>query len=694
MISIIIVNYNVKSYLEQLLYSLRNAVTGLEIEIIIVDNHSSDGSVEFLEREFSDSIILIRNQDNRGFGRANNQGLAIARGEFVLLLNPDTVVEENTLHEMKCFMERHPDAGTIGCKILNPDGTIQLACHRGFPTPISAFFKIIGLSGFFPKSKLFSTYNMTYMDENRIHPVDAISGSFMFIRKSVLDQVGYFDEDFFMYGEDLDLCYRIKKISQIYYVPSTQIIHFKGESSRQLAWKTKVEFYRSMAIFVRKNLHSNWLGRLKYLVIACIFMNGILNVALTLIRNNVVPVLDVITVNLSFLLAVLIRFGSFIPLPPVDNFWSYPMIMGMNSFFYLLIFKLFDVYKGKNQFFLPRIITASSISGGLVMLFTFFIKLVAFSRLVMLLDLMLVFLVQIGWRLLFSVFNKVRIGYLSQSRTFFVGYDAELPSLFNPTVNLSYLEYEMVGIISPDSTPIGRLIHGIPVLGEIRHLDALIDQYRISVLLIGTDFFSYHQVLDIMTSLRNKGVEIKLLSLQSDWIFGNQPEEKINHTVLLNMQAEPALLSFDIWIKRCFDLGLGCVLLLIGFLPFLLMSLFRKFKLDKKQFLVYNKNVTVYEIPGFQFSSCWVKWITYYWYLIPLIKGEISFVGLDPEDQHLFSYLRLKPGLLSIHCILHRNSMVNNDKAILYHYYLRHFNLFFDLEILLRYLLDQRKNLN
>ncbi len=691
-ISIIIVNYNVKSYLEQLLYSLRNATAGLSVEIIIVDNHSTDGSVEFLEREFRDRVILIKNESNVGFGRANNQGLAVAQGDYVLLLNPDTLVEEDTLHRMKSFMDQNSEAGAIGCKILNPDGTIQLACRRGFPSPLSAFFKIIGLSGLFPKSRLFSTYNMTYVDENQIHPVDAISGSFMFIRKSVLDRVGYFDEEFFMYGEDLDLCYRLNKISRIYYVPTTQIIHFKGESSRQAAWKSKIEFYRSMVIFVRKNLHSHWLGYLKPLIIACIFVNGLLNMLLGIVKRNSVPLMDLAAVNLSFLLAVIIRFDRFIPLPPCDNVGSYPLIMGINSLFYLLVFYLFDVYQGRYRFFLPRVIMASAIAGGLVTLFTFFIKLIAFSRLVMLIDLGLVFLILIGWRLLVSRFVNVRVGYLSQRRTFFVGYNEKLQELFNPSQNLYYLEYEMVGIISSDSAAIGRLVHGIPIVGEIRCLADLIDRYRIADLLIGTDFFSYHQLLNLMTSLKNKGVEIRLISLQSDWIFGRTPDDGIPSSTLLNVRPEPPLLSFNSGIKRMFDVTVGVILLIIGFFPFIVLWMRCKFKLDKREFTWYNSILRLYEIPDSRISSRWLRWIKYYAYLVPVIRGKMSLVGLDPRDMHRFSYLRLKPGLLTIHSVLRYNFPATLDRTILYHYYYQHLNLFFDLEILLRSRLESRKS--
>jgi O-antigen biosynthesis protein len=209
-LSIIIVNYNVKVFLQNLLDSINKASANLQTEIIIVDNASDDGSVEFLREKYP-SVKLIINKTNLGFGKANNLALREAKGKFILLLNPDTIVAEDTFIKMIEFFNQTPEAGLAGCKILNPDGTLQLPCRRSFPGPWTSFTKVTGLSSLFPKSRIFARYNLTYLDENETYEVDAISGSFMMMKKEVYDKVGGFDEQFFMYGEDLDLCYRIQK---------------------------------------------------------------------------------------------------------------------------------------------------------------------------------------------------------------------------------------------------------------------------------------------------------------------------------------------------------------------------------------------------------------------------------------------------------------------------------------------------
>ncbi len=209
-LSIIIVNYNVKEFLLNLLASLEKASKNISSEIIVVDNNSTDDSILSVKQKYP-SVITIENEKNVGFGIANNQGLEIANGENILLINPDTLVKEDTLETMIKFLDDNGEVGMAGCKVLNPDGTLQLACRRSFPRPWVSFTKVVGLSKMFPQSKLFAKYNLTYLDENDSNEVDAISGSFMMLKKEVYEKVGGFDQDFFMYGEDLDLCYRIQQ---------------------------------------------------------------------------------------------------------------------------------------------------------------------------------------------------------------------------------------------------------------------------------------------------------------------------------------------------------------------------------------------------------------------------------------------------------------------------------------------------
>lgn len=250
-ISVVIVNYNVKYFLEQCLYSVRAALLGMESEIFVVDNHSADGSVEYLRSKFQE-VIFLENTDNPGFAKANNQAIAQCRGEYVLLLNPDTVIGEEGLRTLCFFMDEHPEAGAIGVKMLDGHGVFLPESKRAFPSPWVSFCKIFGLSKLFPKSRIYARYSLPYLDENKRHKVEVLAGAFMMLRHEALDKTGLLDESFFMYGEDIDLSYRMVLGGyKNYYIPE-RILHYKGESTKQGDMKYIQAFYGAMLIFFRK----------------------------------------------------------------------------------------------------------------------------------------------------------------------------------------------------------------------------------------------------------------------------------------------------------------------------------------------------------------------------------------------------------------------------------------------------------
>jgi len=251
-LSVIIVNYNVKYFLEQCLLSVEASITDFEYEVFVIDNNSSDNSVEYLQPKFP-KVTFIANTDNPGFAKANNQGIKLSKGEFILLLNPDTVVGENTFTNVCRFADEHPETGAIGLKMINGYGQFLAESKRGFPTPWASFCKIFGLSKIFPKSPLFGQYHLKYLDENEVHKVDVLAGAFMLLRKEALDKSGLLDEDFFMYGEDIDLSFRIIQAGYVNYYLPEKIIHYKGESTKKQDMKYVKVFYEAMYIFFKKH---------------------------------------------------------------------------------------------------------------------------------------------------------------------------------------------------------------------------------------------------------------------------------------------------------------------------------------------------------------------------------------------------------------------------------------------------------
>ncbi|NLT77248.1 MAG: glycosyltransferase family 2 protein [Planctomycetes bacterium] len=252
-ISIVIVSFNVETLLKECLESLYRETTEAAFDIWVVDNHSRDNSVQMVKDSFPD-VHLIENDRNLGFPKANNQAVVRSTSDYILLLNPDTIVRDGAIDKMVRFMDEHPDVGVSGCRVLNEDGSLQLACRRSIPTPRVAFYRLTGLSRLFPNSKTMARYNLTYLDPNEPHEVDAVSGAFLVIRKSVVDVIGVLDENFFIYGEDMDWCLRAKKAGwKVMYYPHAQILHYKGVGCKTNNLKTTYEFYRAMVLFHRKH---------------------------------------------------------------------------------------------------------------------------------------------------------------------------------------------------------------------------------------------------------------------------------------------------------------------------------------------------------------------------------------------------------------------------------------------------------
>lgn len=251
-LSIIIVNYNVKYFLEQCLNSVLKATENTTSEVFVVDNDSSDGSLEYLKPRFKD-IKFISSGGNIGFSKANNLAIKQAAGEYILLLNPDTLVSENVIENCISWMDSHPDAGGIGVKMLGANGAFAMESRRGFPSPLTSFYKISGLCTLFPYSRHFGKYYLRYLNKNESNPIDIISGAYMFLRHETLMKTGLLDETFFMYGEDIDLSYRILLAGyKNYYLPFP-IIHYKGESTKKESFKYVYTFYDAMLIFFKKH---------------------------------------------------------------------------------------------------------------------------------------------------------------------------------------------------------------------------------------------------------------------------------------------------------------------------------------------------------------------------------------------------------------------------------------------------------
>ncbi|MEP7317978.1 MAG: glycosyltransferase family 2 protein [Panacibacter sp.] len=284
-LSIIIVNYNVKFFLEQCLCSVKQAVEWIDAEVLVIDNCSTDNSISYLKEKFS-WVKFIINEKNEGFAKANNLALKQCTGDYVLFLNPDTILPENILQNCLLFFENHDGAGAVGVRMIDGSGNFLPESKRAFPTATVSFFKLCGLADVFPKSRVFNKYALGFLPQKETHEVDVLCGAFFMAKRSMLNELGGFDEAFFMYGEDIELSYRIQKAGyKIFYLGTETIIHFKGESARKGKLNYVRIFYKAMAIFVKKHYTGNNARLMSFFLQTGIYARGFISFVATPFRN-------------------------------------------------------------------------------------------------------------------------------------------------------------------------------------------------------------------------------------------------------------------------------------------------------------------------------------------------------------------------------------------------------------------------
>ncbi len=300
-LSVIIVSYNVKNLLEACLRSVFAAAEGLDTEIFVVDNNSADNSAGMVAEKFP-QVHLIANQTNYGFSKANNQALEQASGEYVLFLNPDTLVEKDTLRICVGFMDAKPSAGAMGVKMVDGAGRYLPESKRAVPTPLVAFCKISGLTALFPESERFGKYYFGHLDRDKTHRIEVLTGAFFFARKEALDKTGWFDESFFMYGEDIDLsCRLLKNNYEIYYHPATKIVHYKGESTRKSSINYVLVFYRAMAIYAKKHFRGPGTSLLVILLFIAIYSRAGLSIIKRVVGKLAIPLADTVCIYAGYI---------------------------------------------------------------------------------------------------------------------------------------------------------------------------------------------------------------------------------------------------------------------------------------------------------------------------------------------------------------------------------------------------------
>lgn len=525
-LSVVIVNYNVEYFLEQCLNAVRSASKELKVQVFVVDNNSIDGSVLMVQEKFPE-VNVIANKDNAGFSKANNQAVLLSDARYVLLLNPDTVIEEDTLLKTVNFMDEHPDSGGLGVRMVDGKGNFLPESKRGFPTPAVSFYKIFGLSRIFPKSKTFGQYHLGYLSEFETNKVDVLSGAFMMLRSETLDKVGLLDEMFFMYGEDIDLSYRIKLGGyENYYFAGTKIIHYKGESTKKSSVNYVFIFYKAMILFAKKHFSDKNAKLFSFAINLAIYFRASIAIANRFVSKVTLPFFDYL-LYISGLLAVTnqwrmkdIHFPSF-------AYWaiipSYALVWLVSSLF-------FGVYdKGASK----STIIKSTLIGtiGILTFYALFPKDWQFSRLYILIGSFWVIFAHIFLRMTINMFknNSFSLPKAPKKRFAILG---------------SEEEFNRVEFILTNTYPNIDIVEGIGLnnlypkaAGLKNQIDQIIDIHKINEIIFCSKDLTSKEIIDVMIQVNQREIDFKIAPPETSYLIGSNSIDTSGDLYSLNFNA-------------------------------------------------------------------------------------------------------------------------------------------------------------
>jgi len=634
-ISIVIVNYNVEYFLEQCLNSVFNALKNIKGEVFVVDNNSIDGSVDMVRAKFP-NVQLIANKQNSGFSKANNQAINLSQGKYVLLLNPDTVVEEDTFEKIVTFMNQHDDAGGLGVRMIDGKGNFLPESKRGLPTPSVAFCKIFGLSKIFPKSKLFAKYHLGYLSEFETAEIEILSGAFMLIRKSVLDQVGSLDETFFMYGEDIDLSYRILLGGyKNYYFPETRIIHYKGESTKKSSINYVFVFYKAMVIFAQKHFSKNNAFLFSFLINLAIYFRAGLALFSRFIKKAALPVFD---------------FGALLGgLFALTRYWQqinieFPIeILKYSLPGYTFIWMTSNYYAGAYDYptKLFRFLTGTLI-GTFLILSTYALlpKSFQFSRLYILTGAIWVVTYFIFSRIYlhFSVKGKFRLNAKANTRFIIVGSDEEVNRVKNVMTQIN-AKIDQLLSVSPSNEKEENQV------GILSQLDQLVLNHKTDEIIFCAKDISAHEIIYWMIQLGQTQLDFKIAQPDSLYLIGSNSIHSAGDLYIVDINEIST--KRNLRNKRSLDLLIS--------ISFLIMSPILIFVYKKKLRFLFN--------------------------MIACLLGKRTLVGYFLEEKSLSQQLPLiKKGILTpFDALKIQNSQMIGKLNLIY---ARDYNVFKDVMVL------------
>lgn len=643
-ISIVIVNYNVREFLHQCLISIEKSLGNLSVDVWIVDNNSVDGSKKYLQSiSHKPDINVILNDENVGFSTANNQAIHKCDSKYVMLLNPDTVLEENTLK--KCFrkMEQDKSIGALGVRMIDGAGKFLPESKRGFPSLWASFTKMSGMSKLAPKSKWLNGYYCGHIDEFEEAEIDVLCGAIMFIRSSILDEVGLLDETFFMYGEDIDLSYRIQKAGvKVYYYPDTSIIHYKGESTKKTSLTYLRTFYNAMIIFINKHFKGGsyviLIGILKLAIYFRASISWMINWAKKLLH----PVLDMVLFGFS-LIGLKEVWAQFYFKDP-SYFDDSPVYYNFMSYIALWVLSMYIMGSYDRKSDLIKLIKGLFL-GLIVILVMYGLLPMGFrsSRVLILLGFPIVMGV--------SMLTKLIANYLRQHKWDFtipvnkniciIGHKKDCAQV-ESQLRMVNLQDRVKAKISIDSVSDDYYVNDISNLAEVVKL------FKINEIIFSSSSIPYREIFEWMRKLGPK-YSYKIASQDQDAIIGSSSKNETGE--VYTYQFEMAILdAVNIRLKRIFDLIIGLISLLLSPVIWIV---------TKADFIVFSN-------------------------IINVLIGNKTWIGYDDQGTSDIKLPQIRNAIFNISDIVNDGIMNSNKVDRINLDYARNYTVSRDVESLLK----------
>lgn len=652
-LSVVIVNYNVQHFLDQCLYAVLQAAKNIETEVFVVDNNSVDGSNTMVRKKYP-GVQLIENKRNVGFSKANNQAIRVSQGQYILLLNPDTVVQEDTFEKCIGFMDNNHLAGALGVRMIDGKGNFLPESKRAMPSPWVAFYKIFGLARLFPKSHKFGKYHLTYLPQDKVNEVDILPGAFMLMRKEALDKAGLLDEDFFMYGEDIDLSYRIRLAGyKNYYYPETTIIHYKGESTKKTSVNYVYVFYNAMLIFARKHFTGNHVKWFSLLINMAVYFRAGIALIRRFINSYLLQSIDLISFFSGFYLLAKAWGTFFFKNPGHYSTILYQVILPIYALVWIVSIYLTGGYDKPVK--LNRVL--KGILSGTVVILIIYALLplhLRFSRALILLGAL--------WAMLIAFATKYLLGKAMpeqfkfeikkrKKRFVIIGEPNEIETIAR-IIGHNSITAEYLALVTINEMPDNQ-----NAIGTIDNISEIVEINKIDEIIFSAKTVPAKTIIKTMIQLGAYALEYKIASPNGISIIGSSSINTSGDLYAIDINS--VVQTVNIRKKRIFDLAASIIILLLS--PLLMFSFKNK--------LSFGRNILL------------------------VLTGKYSFVGIKNENANEELKV-LKKGILTPVDLLNNKHIEHNETEKVNILYARDYKIGNDIKILFKAFNKLSRNIN